>query len=299
MIHGLAEFKLVARVATALNITQPAVSKRISELEDIVGTPIIVRERNRLYLTPVGERLAEHARQVLNQLDRASFDIQAMASGVSGAVTVGVVSSVAPILLPGAISLFKNSAPDASLSVTEGHFVSLYPRLEAGQIDLLIARIWQPQDLHGIEQAVLFSEPLVIVAGRGHPLTHHDDIDWPETVRWPWILPQPDSVARRAVDALFAEHGLTTPRNTVSSLSLTLNLALLREMPVLAIFPQTVAHAHAARGDLVVLPLDTGGFLSEARCFWKSGTERLNSTFALFMDCLRQTTSRGNTIPFG
>ncbi|WP_121630281.1 LysR family transcriptional regulator [Tropicibacter alexandrii] len=299
VIHGLAELKLVARVAAALNVTQPAVSKQINELEAIIGTPIIARKRNRLHLTPVGERLAEHARQVLNQLDRASFDIQAMASGVSGAVTVGVVSSVAPILLPGAISLFKRSAPDASLSVTEGHFVSLYPRLEAGQIDLLIARVWQPQDLPGIEQAVMFSEPLVVVAGRDHALARQEDVRWPEAVRWPWVLPQPDSVARRAVDALFAEYGLTTPSNTISSLSLSLNLELLREMPVLALFPQSLAQAYAARGDLVVLPLDTAGFLSEARCFWKSGAELSNSTFALFMDCLRQTANQANTIPFG
>ncbi len=298
VIHGLARFKLVARVAAALNVTQPAVSKQIGELEQIVGTPIIVRERNRLYLTPVGERLAEHARQVLDHLDRASFDIQAMASGVSGAVTVGVVSSVSPILLPPAIGLFKRSAPEASLAVTEGHFVSLFPQLEAGQIDLLIARIWQPRDLPGIEQAVMLQEPIVVVAGRGHPLARQDEIGWHEAMDWPWILPQPDSVARRAVDALFAAHGETSPRNTVSSLSLSLNLELLRQMPILGLFPQSVAQSHAVRGDLVVLPLDTGGFLSEARCFWKPGTERSDRAFALFMDCLRETAPEPTTIPF-
>ncbi len=299
MIHGLAELKLVARVAAALNVTQPAVSKQIGELEQIVGTPIIRRERNRLYLTPVGERLAEHARQVLNQLDRASFDIQAMASGVSGAVTIGVVSSVAPLVLPGAISLFKRSAPHASLSVVEGHYVSFYPMLEAGQIDLLIARTWQPQELPGIEQAVLFSEPIVVVSGRAHPLSKRESLDWAEAVQWPWILSQPDSVARRAFDAFFAERGLSTPTNTVSSLSLSLNLELLREMSVFGLFPQGLAQAHAARGDLVVLPLDTGGFLSEVRCFWKAGAIGSNNTFALFMECLNQNVARQDAIPFG
>ena len=299
VIHGLAEHRLVARVSAALNVTQPAVSKQIAELEEIVGTPIIRRERNRLHLTPVGLRLAEHARQVLNQLDRAEFDLRAMASGVAGTVNIGVVSSVAPIVLPPAISLFKNAAPTASLAITEGHFVSLYPRLEAGQIDLLIARIWQPGDLEGIDQMVLLREPLLIVAGRNHPLASKDRITWKEAVSWPWIRPQPDSVARRAGDALFAERGVTPPSNTISSLSLSLNLELFQHLPTLGMYPQSLAKAHVARGDLVVLPLDTGDFLSEARCFWKTGALQDNSAFALFMNCLTQTSQRGETIPYG
>ena len=151
VIVALADLKLVARVSESLNVTQPAVSKQIAELEKIVGVPVVTRERNRLYLTPVGNGLADHARQVLNQLDRAAFDIEAMASGVSGSVTIGVVSSVAPTLLPGAIALFKRSTPQANVTVSEGHFVELLPRLEAGTLDLLIVRIWHPQELPGID----------------------------------------------------------------------------------------------------------------------------------------------------
>lgn len=169
-IVALADLKLVARVSEALGVTQPAVSKQIAELEKIVGVPVVTRDRNRLYLTPLGLRLAEHARLALGQLDRAAFDIEAMTSGVSGSVSVGVVSSVAPTLLPGTIALFKRSTPQASVSVSEGHFVELLPQLEAGTLDLLIARIWQPRELAGIDQMTLFSEPVVVVAGRNHPL---------------------------------------------------------------------------------------------------------------------------------
>ena len=113
VIAELGDQKLVARVAETLKVSQPAVSKQIGELERIVGMPIVSRDRNRLFLTPVGLRLAEHARQVISQLDRAAFDIEAMASGVTGSVSIGVVSSVAPILLPDAIALFKRSASEA------------------------------------------------------------------------------------------------------------------------------------------------------------------------------------------
>lgn len=299
VIAALADLKLVARVSEALNVTQPAVSKQIAELERIVGVPVVTRDRNRLYLTPIGERLADHARQALGQLDRAAFDIEAMASGVSGSVSIGVVSSVAPTLLPGTIALFKRSTPEASVSVFEGHFVELFPQVEAGTLDLLIARVWQPQELAGISQMPLYSEPVLVVAGRHHPLAQNKDAAWPDVIGFPWILPQANSVARRAVDALFAANGLTPPSNTIASLSLMLNLELMRVMPALGLMPQRLAQSQAARGDIAILPLDTDGLLSEARCFWRSEKDSQNGTLSLFLKCLQQTTDEMKTIPFG
>lgn len=295
----MSDLKLVARVSEELNVTQPAVSKQIAELEKIVGVPIVTRDRNRLFLTAIGRRLVDHAKQALNQLDRAAFDIEAMASGISGSVTAGVVSSVAPTLLPGTIALFKSSTPQAVISVKEGHFVELLPELQRGALDLVVARIWQPRDLQGIDQLKLFSEPIVVVAGRNHQLARQADIAWNEVVDFPWIMPQANSVARRAVDALFAENGLAPPANTIASLSLTLNLALLEAIPALGLMPQRLAQSHAARGDIVTLSLDTRGFLSEVRCFWKNDRLEANHALSFFLKCLQKTTEDLKTIPFG
>lgn len=298
IIAALADLKLVARVSESLNVTQPAVSKQITELERIVGVPVVTRDKNRLHLTPIGIRLAEHAKQVLNQLDRAAFDIDAMASGISGSVSIGAVSSVAPTLLPGTIALFKNNRPNASVSVTEGHFVGLFPELEAGALDLLIARIWQPQELPGIMQKTLYSEPLVVVAGRNNSLARKTNLLWSDVVAFPWIMPPVNSVARRAVDALFTENALTPPGNTISSLSLTLNLEILNAMPALGLLPQSLAQAYAGRGEVVTLPLDTRGFLSETRCFWRTDQTIANGALALFLKCLEQVTDELDAIYF-
>ncbi|MEP5767368.1 LysR substrate-binding domain-containing protein [Nisaea sp.] len=297
VIAALADLKLVARVSEALNVTQPAISKQIAELERIVGVPVVTRDRNRLYLTPIGSRLADHAKRVLGQLDRAAFDIEAMASGVSGAVSIGVVSSVAPTLLPGAIALFKSSTPQASVSVSEGHFVELFPRLESGALDIVIARTWQPQELPGIDQKTLFSEPIVVVAGRNHPLAQKHDLTWPDVANCPWIFPQANSVARKALDALFAANGLTPPANTIASLSLTLNLELMRAMPALGLMPQRLAQIQSTRGEIATLPLDTRGLLSEVRCFCRADQIEQNGALSLFMKCLEQKTEELKTIP--
>ena len=289
IIAALAEYGLVAKVAESLNVTQPSVSKQISELERLVDMQIVFRERNRLHLTPAGYRLADHARQILLQLDRAAFDMDAITQGVAGAVAIGAVGSIAPILLPPAISLMKRSAPQANISVTEGHFVSLFPSLESGAIDMLIARIWHPQDIPGIRQKVLLEEQIAIVAGKDHPLARETSLGWGEAVEWPWILPLGNSVARQAVESFFAGFGAPPPVNVVASGSLLLNIALMRDMPALGLFPQSIAQAYASRGELVILPLDTQNLLSQVRCFWREGQDEANSAFDLFQKCLDQS----------
>ena len=137
------------------------------------------------------------------------------------------------------------------------------------------------------------------MAGRNHPLAQAMAVTWADIVNFPWILPQPNSVARKAVDALFATHGLSPPTNTIASLSLALNLEILRAMPALGLLPQKVAHAQQGRGDLVTLPLETHDLLSEARCFWRRDQISQNATLDLFLKCLQQATEDIRTIPLG
>jgi DNA-binding transcriptional LysR family regulator len=292
IIAALAEYGLVAKVAEALNVTQPSVSKQISELERLVDMQIVTRQRNRLHLTPAGYRLADHARRILLQLDRAAFDMDAMTQGVAGSVSIGAVSSVAPTLLPPAISLMKRSAPQANISVTEGHFVSLFPDLESGGIDMIIARIWHPQEIPGIQQKVLFEEQIAVVTGSDHPFAHETSLSWAQAVDCPWVLPLGNSVARRAIEALFASFGSPPPVNVVASGSLLMNIALMRDMPALGLFPLSIAQTHASRGELVILPLDTQNLLSQVRCFWRTGQSEANSAFNLFQKCLDQSIPR-------
>ena len=271
-----------------MNVTQPAVSRQISEIERLLESPIVRRERNRLFLNPLGARLAEHAQGVLQQLRRAEFDFEAMRKGLGGQVSVGVVTSLAPILMPDAIAMIKQTAPQATISIREGHFVSLLPALQSGAIDLLIARAWQRTEIDGIQQIELMHEPLCVVAGHEHPLASAEAVDWPEAMRWPWILPEAESVAGRAVEAFFSAGGLPAPRDRVISLSLPLNVALMRKMPYLALFPRQLALQHARRGELALLPLDTGDMLSTAQCYWRSGQPEANGTMELFLNCLRR-----------
>jgi DNA-binding transcriptional LysR family regulator len=292
IMAALAELGLVSKVADALYVTQSAISKQIAEIENALNAPVIYRERNRLFLTDVGRRLAVHAQAVIQQLSRAELELEAIRLGIRGHIRVGTVTSLAPTLLPEVIWTFRQAASKVSISVTEGHFVALRPLLERGEIDVLLARVWQQQELPGIRQIRLSSEPIVVVSGRNHPLVKRRGLTWRDALRWPWILPDAHSVAHRAIEAFFAQSGHGLPSDVIESQSLMLNLALMQRMPCLGIFPEALAFAHAARGDLAVLGLRMDHVLSEAWCFWREEQTGTNAALRPFLDCIQSVSRR-------
>ncbi|MEZ5730384.1 MAG: LysR substrate-binding domain-containing protein [Burkholderiaceae bacterium] len=286
MLAALSELGQVSRVARAFNVTQPAISKQLAEIERALEAKVVVREGNRLRFTAVGERLAAHARRVVQQLERARFDVDALRRGIGGRVSIGAVTSVAPTLLPEAIRLLMAAAPAAVVSVTEGHFVQLLPQLESGALDMLVARAWQPFSKPGIEQASLYREPVLVVVGAKHPLGSRADVVWADALQWPWIAPAPGSLAREAIDAFLARSGLALPGGNVESTSLPLAIELMRVAPYVGLMGHRLAHHHARRGDLIILPLALDEVLSEARCYWRSGAG--DAIQSLFRECLQQ-----------
>ncbi|AOW12574.1 hypothetical protein LPB72_16155 [Hydrogenophaga crassostreae] len=292
IMAALAEVQLVSKVAERLHVTQPAISKQIAEIESALSAPVIYRERNRLFLTDVGQRLAAHAQAVMQQLRRAELELEALSLGASGHLRIGAVTSLSPTLVAKAVVAFKRVAPRVSISVTEGHFISLRPLLERGEVDVVVARVWQPQEVPDLEQSVLTSEPIVVVSGRDHPLAKRRRLQWSDALSWPWILPDKQSVARRAIEAFWAEQGMATPGDVIEAQSLPLSLALMCDLPYLGLFPETLALSHAMRGDLSVLGLRMGGVLAEGRCFWRKGQIEQNAVLRPFLDCLRAVPGR-------
>lgn len=208
MNEALERLGLVSRVAETMHISQPAVSKQIAELDHIVGSPVVRRDRNRLYLTEIGVQLAAHARLVLARIERAALDVDAIARGTSVAISVGVVGSVAPTLTPPVIRLMNRTATNVNLSIVKGHFLSMLPALNDSRLDFIIARARQPQEYPGIVQRKLYDQRLLVVAGAAHPLARSGAVPWASAIGFPWIMPHERSAARAGIVSLFARHGL-------------------------------------------------------------------------------------------
>lgn len=106
----LASAGSVTAAARLMHMTQPAVSHWLSDIEDLVGTPLFLRNRG-LRLTEAGEVLARHARRMLGDLRRTSEEIESVKSGIAGRLHVGTVLSASPVLLPRAIAALQREFP--------------------------------------------------------------------------------------------------------------------------------------------------------------------------------------------
>ncbi|WP_054911590.1 MULTISPECIES: LysR family transcriptional regulator [Pseudomonas] len=284
ILVALADLGQVRKVAEAMNVSQSAVSKQLAEIQEGIGHPVVTRVGNRLALTPVGLALISSARGVLHHLERAQHEILALREGKGGHLVLGTVSSVCATLVPGALNYLYEHAPSVSIKVEENTADKLIPQLVDRSIDMAIIRIWQPLAVAGVSQQTLMHEALVIVAGPDHPLARQGVVDWAQTVKYPWIVPNAGSPAREALKAMLAMHGLRLPGGTIDSISMTLIVSLLAHSRHLCLLPEHFARKLQARNEASILPVDTANLLSEVRAVWC--TANTNPALNTLLRCL-------------
>jgi DNA-binding transcriptional LysR family regulator len=107
LLIALDDERNIHRAANELNMTQPAASKQLKDLEDMLGVPLFERLPRGMRPTIFGEAMIRHSRMALTSLSKAHEDIAALKSGLSGQVDVGVILSPSMALLPPAIARVK------------------------------------------------------------------------------------------------------------------------------------------------------------------------------------------------
>ncbi|WP_020065716.1 LysR family transcriptional regulator [Paraburkholderia caledonica] len=187
MFDSLGQIRLVAE---KLNVTQPAISKQLAELEAGLGGPVLTRVGNRLFFTPVGEALMKRAREVFHQLEQARFEVDALTSGISGKISVGAVATVMPVFAPELVAELKKHAPHVNVSFYEATSDRLFPMLAAGALDFVLSRTGPPRaDTAAFASHAVLNDPIVVVCGREHPLAGRRTIGASDLAGLPWILP--------------------------------------------------------------------------------------------------------------
>jgi len=127
--------------AAQLNITQPALSKWLRELEEDIGAPLFERGR-RLTPTTYGEIVLHYAHRVLGDTTRMGDELKTFQAGQSGRVRVGLLRSAAATLIPKVITGYRQIAPDVRISLFEDTLDNLLPRLERRELDCILCRLY-------------------------------------------------------------------------------------------------------------------------------------------------------------
>lgn len=158
-------FKIAAE---QLNLTQPAISKTLKELEDILGVIVMERSRSGVSLTPQGEIFLQFAEQSSAALRHGIRSIQG-SDAISSQLRIGALPSVASSLLPRAVIQLSEQNPNTLIEIHEGPHLDLTTRLRGGGLDLVIGRLGRPDTMVGLSFQQLYSEKVVVVASPKSP----------------------------------------------------------------------------------------------------------------------------------
>ncbi len=166
---AVAERLHFGRAAEALHISQPPLSRAIRGLEERLGVRLLARSRRRVELTAEGARFLEEARRITGQLERASLELRAMASGHRGHLRVGFVSLADYGVLPELLKRYKAARPGVALALREMLSPEQAAALAAGELDfaLLIPPVAESVPL---EHLVVQRERFVVALPAGHRL---------------------------------------------------------------------------------------------------------------------------------
>ena len=280
LLIALDDHRNIHRAAAELNMTQPAASKQLKDLEDMLDARLFERLPRGMEPTLYGETMIRHARMALTSLALAHDDIVALKAGLAGQVEVGVILTPAMQLLPRAIARVKAQAPLLRIGVQLESSNVLLDKLRHGTLDFMIGRILEHDGANLIYEE-LNGEPVCVVVRPGHPLLGRDDLTLADIAPLAWVLPPPGAILRHRFDLMFMRAGLAPPVNVVDTTALLMITSLLQHTDSLHVMPLEVAQSYAALNVLSIVPIelacqmDAFGIIRQREHLLSPGAERL------------------------
>jgi len=255
LLDVLARTANLHRAAAELNVTQPAATKILQDLEEMLGVVLFDRTPRAMVPTEIGAYVVEYARRTLSEGERFALGLANLKRGGYGALAVGAIMATAPDLLPQAIAELKRRRPLMTIQVLAATSDQLVAALERGELDLVIGRLTAALQLAKLNFEPLSKEELWAFVAASHPLAKSTHVDLGDLEQMPWVLQPAPSPMRRLIDTAFAAAGLRTLDNLVEATSIFATLHLVRQAGMIAVLPSTIVADEVQRGDFVRLPL--------------------------------------------
>lgn len=194
-----------SKAAALLHLTQPGVSMHIKELEINAGLPLFERLGKKLFVTEAGQELLARAREILRSLKDAEDALDGLKGLRRGRINLAVVST-AKYFAPRLLAKFREEHPLVEIRLAVNNRNSVIEQLVANEVDLAIMGR-SPQSLDTIAEPFA-QNPHVIIAAPDHPLASRRRIPEAEVAREMFIVREPGSGTRLAMQQFFEERNL-------------------------------------------------------------------------------------------
>ncbi len=196
-----------SKAANKLNLTQPAITKRIQNLESQLGVKLLERLQRSILLTEAGEALLPHALNVLHEIDNATLAVKNIHYSISGQLRIVASHHIGLHRLPLILKNFSKRYPEVDLKLNFLDSESAAPLLKDNLADLAFITI--PDNLNKEYHCHLeWDDPMSFICGMGHPLRHLSTIQPSELSKHNAILPSKSTLTYRVVEAIFKQNKL-------------------------------------------------------------------------------------------
>jgi len=227
--------------AEDMNISQPAASRTLSEIEALVGRQICVRHAHGLTFNEFGDVLAARARRIASEVEKLGRDIVEVADGKRGSVRIGAVTAPAiAYALPASLKL-RTLAPHVQLQIDVEPSLTLMRRMRAGEYDFVLGRLSAADDPSQYDVRQIGEEMLELLVRKGHPLAGRSNLSFHELGDYAWMSQPAGSPIWSALSQAFSAEGAPFPERITFSASALLTLATVSRTDSIGPFAREVA----------------------------------------------------------
>lgn len=283
VFEAIARLGSFTRAAEELFLTQPTVSMQAKKLAETVGLPLFEQIGKKVFLTDAGRELHKTSREIFKHLSHFEMTVADLKGLKQGTLRLAVVTT-AKYFAPRLLGPFCQLHPGIQVSLKVSNRERVLERLADNQDDLYILG-QPPEELDAVAEPFL-DNPLVVLAPAGHPLAGKKKIPLARLAQEPFLLREPGSGTRKALERLFADHGLTIKVRMELGSNEAIKQAIVGGLGVSVLSQHTLA-LDAPMGQLAVL--DVTGFPIERQwhVVYPAG-KQLSIVASTFLDYLKQ-----------
>ncbi|HGA2976664.1 TPA: LysR substrate-binding domain-containing protein [Klebsiella aerogenes] len=269
MLVALGEQGNLTHVAKMMNITQPALSKWLTQFEEEVGMPLFERHSKGLRPSEGGKLLLQHAQRLINDMSRSQYEIERFKQGgLVGSLMIGC-SPVATDCVAQAILALLKEMPTLHLNIEEKVMTPLLHDLLSGVVDVVVGRVGGRALELPLNYRVLYTEPVCFVARPDHPLASMPRLSWADLATWRWIVWPTGTPIRQSIDNALVDNGVMLPENTIESASMNVTSNLLQSSDMISILSLRLAQHYAEHRQLTILNLPRIEQKGSVGVFWR------------------------------
>lgn len=253
----VARQRSVVKAADSLNISQPAVTKTIRELEELLKVELFERDGRGIRITKPGEVFLRHATASLTALRQGIDSVSYEQLDNVPPVRIGALPTVSTRIMPKAMELFLSEGTRSRIKIVTGDNAVLLEQLRTGELDLVVGRLAAPEKMTGFSFEHLYSEQVLFVVRNGHPLLEETGPIFSNLGEYPVLMPTRGSIIRPFVEQFLIANGAGPIATQVETVSDSFGRAFVRSSDAIWIISSGVVAGDIADGILAGLPIDT------------------------------------------